>query len=72
MVEAEETNEICDFCEQRKKTKFSGLSRGFCSVACVNGYLKHEGFENRLCINCEKRNVPGGNVVCDECLNPQK
>ena len=72
MVESDETNEICDFCEERRKIKFANLTRGFCSVECVNAYLKHEGFQHRLCINCEKNNVHSGNVVCDECLNPQK
>lgn len=62
------TCEVCDFCEEFKPIRFANVVRGFCSVACVNGYLKHEGFSWRLCINCEKQKVQGGQFVCCECL----
>ena len=81
MANAEETNvadsagtycstvcEECDFCGQMKPVKFQNWVRAFCSAACVNGYLKNEGFAHRLCVNCEKENVLGGQLVCDTCL----
>lgn len=62
-------NETCDFCEEYKPIKFATLTRGFCSVECANAYLKGEGFEQRICINCEQSNVYGGQLVCDKCID---
>lgn len=61
-------SEVCDFCEEVKPIKFGNLTRGFCSVDCANAYLKGEGFSHRICINCERANVYGGQLVCDKCL----
>lgn len=72
MAERDSSVDVCDFCEERKPIKFANLTRGFCSVGCANAYLKHEGYDHRLCVNCERNNVYGGNVVCDDCLHPEK
>jgi hypothetical protein len=60
--------ETCDFCEEYKPIWFANWVKGFCSVECVNGYLRHEGFSHRLCINCAKQHVYGEQLVCCSCL----
>ena len=61
--------EPCDVCGEVREVKLSNPLRAFCSAVCANRYLKGEGFDFQICINCERQKTYGGQQVCDECLN---
>ena len=57
----------CDFCgEDKGEIQFGGITRQFCSVQCVNGYLAAEGFGHRMCELCHE-NVFDRKTVCEKC-----